>query len=43
MQRSCLWSVIGRRNLDEHVFDVTFRVFDDDVKVAVVIEHTGVD
>src|SRR5688572_24992828 len=31
------------RDLDQYVFDVSLRVFDEDIEVAVVIEDAGID
>ena len=38
-----LRSTIGDGDLDQNVFNIRFRVFHDDIEVAVVVENSGVE
>ena len=43
MQRRFVGPAIDRRDLDQDVFDVGFRVLDEHIEIAVLVENAGVD
>ncbi len=36
-------ATIGNRDADADVFDSRFGVFDKDIKIAIIVEHSGVE
>ena len=43
MQRCCIWSAIRYTDLDQDIFGGGLRVFNENIEIAVIIEHAGIN